>query len=299
MEGYDLSDFVVTGTLALIMAGIGLSLTGTDFKNIFLRPKAIITALSVQLIIVPALAFLIASISGLSEEARVGLVIISACASGATSNLITHLFRGNVALAISMTTINSLVTVVWVPFVIKIALWTFMRKTAEISLPFFETVLQIFLVILIPASFGMLIRAIRKEMALKLEKPLKYILPTLLAVVFSIKLFGGESLGGSGMTFREGIGIFPWCLLLNLLAMWAGYITARIIKLQFRNQFTVAIEVGLHNTTLAFLVAGALLHSTEMEKPAIVYAMFSFFTAVIFVYILKKYIKPGSLHRTS
>ena len=296
MEGYDLSDFVVTGTLALIMAGIGLSLTGADFKNIFLRPKAIITALSVQLVLVPILAFSIASVSGLSEETKVGIVIIAACASGATSNLVTHLFRGNVALAISMTTINSLVTVLWVPFVIKIALWTFMRTIAEISLPFFETVLQIFIVILIPATVGMLIRAIRQDLALKLEKPLKFILPALLAFVFSIKLFGGENMGGSGMTFWEGIKIFPWCLLLNIMAMFAGFLTARLIKLTFRNQFTVAIEVGLHNTTLAFLIAGALLHSTEMEKPAIVYAMFSFFTAVVFVYLLKKYIKPGAVH---
>jgi BASS family bile acid:Na+ symporter len=293
METYDLSDFVVTGTLSLIMMGIGLSLTGDDFKHIFLRPRALATALSVQLIIVPMLAFIISFISGLSASSKVGIVVIAACASGASSNLLTHLFKGNVALAISMTTINSLITVAWVPLIVNLALWTFMGTTVNISLPFFETVLQIFVVILIPAALGMMIRAIRPRSAEYLERPLKLILPSLLALVFTLKLFGGEKMGGSEMSFSEGIRIFPWCLMLNILAMLAGYIISGKLKLHFRIRYTIAIEVGVHNTTLAFLIAGALLHSPDMEKPAIIYAMFSFFTAIIFVMILKKKYKPG------
>lgn len=295
MEAYDLSDYLVTGTLAIIMMGIGLSLTTSDFKNIFIHPKGLITALTVQLFLVPLIAFLLASLSGLSPEIKVGIIIVSACASGASSNLVTHLFRGNVALAISMTTINSLVTVFWVPLLINLALLTFLGTTAEISLPFFKTVIQIFVVILIPASLGMLIRHIKPKTSEYLEKPLKYILTALLAGVFSIKLFGGQNLGGAELTFNESIRILPWCLALNILAMLTGFLSARKLKLHFRIQFTVAIEVGLHNTTLAFLIAGALLHSPEMEKPAIIYASFSFFTAILFVYLLKKYMKHSTV----
>jgi bile acid:Na+ symporter, BASS family len=279
---------MITSALAIIMMGIGLSLTFADFKNIFIHPKPLIVALSVQLAIIPSIAFMIAAISGLSDGAKVGIVIISACASGASSNLITHLFKGNVALAISMTTINSLITVFWVPFVVDLSLLAFMGRTAGISLDFWETAFQIFAVILIPATLGMLIRAIKPLFAIKLETPLKYILPLILASVFAIKLFGGVKIGGTEITFNEGWEIFPWCLLLNILAILSGFFIARLLKLSFANQFTVSIEVGLHNTTLALLIAGTILKIPEMEKPAVIYAMFSFFTAVISVYIIKK-----------
>lgn len=288
MVPYNLSDFMITSALAIIMMGIGLSLTFADFKNIFLYPKALIIALSVQLAIIPSIAFLIAAISGLSDGAKVGIVIISACASGASSNLITHLFKGNVALAISMTTINSLLTVFWVPFIVDLALSAFMGRTAGITLDFWDTALQIFAIILIPATLGMVIRALKPGIAFKLETPLKYILPLILASVFSIKLFGGEKIGGTEITFSEGWEILPWCLLLNILAILSGFFIARLLKLNFKNQFTVSIEVGLHNTTLALLIAGTILKIPEMEKPAVIYAMFSFFTAVISVFIFKK-----------
>jgi bile acid:Na+ symporter, BASS family len=279
---------MITSALAIIMMGIGLSLTFADFKNIFIHPKPLIVALSVQLAIIPSIAFIIAAISGLSDGAKVGIVIISACASGASSNLITHLFKGNVALAISMTTINSLITVFWVPFVVDLSLLAFMGRTAGISLDFWETAFQIFAVILIPATLGMLIRAVKPLFAIKLETPLKYILPLILASVFAIKLFGGAKIGGTEITFSEGWEILPWCLLLNILAILSGFFIARILKLSFANQYTVSIEVGLHNTTLALLIAGTILKIPEMEKPAVIYAMFSFFTAVISVYLIKK-----------
>lgn len=292
MLTYNLSDVMITAALAIIMMGIGLSLTFADFKNIFLHPKPLIVALSVQLVIIPTIAFIIAAISGLSEGAKVGIVIISACASGASSNLITHLFKGNVALAISMTTINSLLTVFWVPFIVWLSLMAFIGTTTLISLDFWETAFQIFAVILIPAALGMLIRALKPIFAIKLENPLKYLLPLILASVFTIKFFGSQKIGGTNITFSEGWEILPWCLLLNILAILSGFYIARLLKLSFANQYTVSIEVGLHNTTLALLIAGTVLKIPEMEKPAIIYAMFSFFTAVLSVYLFKKLFKP-------
>jgi bile acid:Na+ symporter, BASS family len=294
MGAFNLSDYMVTITLFIIMLGIGMSLTAGDFKNIFLHPKALTTALVVQLFIIPLLAFVIAFISPLTAAEKVGLVIVSACASGASSNLITHLFKGNVALAISMTTINSIITVFWVPFVVGIALPVFMGRSAEIHLPFLETVLEIFIIVLLPATLGMLFRAWKPGISQKLEKPLKFILPLILAAVFSIKLFGGQKVGGAGMDFSTMILLLPFCLLLNIGAMFAGWHSARTLKLNFQVQYTIAIEVSVHNTTLALLIAGTLLKIPGMENPAIVYAMFSFFTAVLFVYLLKRRVRINS-----
>lgn len=287
MEGYQVVDILVNLVLAVIMFGLGLSLTLHDFKRILINPKAILTCLGIQLLIIPVLAFVIASVSGLSPEQKVGIVLVSACASGASSNLITHLVRGNVALAISMTTLNSFITLISLPFIVSMALQFFLGKDSEISLPVPETVLQIILVTIVPASIGLYIRKLFARFAILMERPLKFILPVLLGLVFTFKIFNSESDGGSGITFPEGVAIFPFVLALNILAMMAGYYISKWMKLEFRNQYTIAIEVGLHNTALALLVAGSIINSRDMEKPALVYALFTFFSAIIFVYFIK------------
>lgn len=287
MDSYSYIDILINVVLAIIMLGIGLSLTMGDFKNIFLHPRSLFTALGIQVFIVPAIAFTIARMSPLSDEMRVGMVIVSVCASGASSNLVTHLFKGNVALAISMTTINSFITLLSVPLIVNLALIVFMGKQQEITLPFWETVLQIFIVTIIPATIGVFIRHHKEGIAKALEKPLKYILPLMLATVFSIKIFVGESSGGTGISMSETLMIFTPMIILNFLAMAAGFFGGRIMHIPFKDQFTISIEVGLHNTALALLISGAILQNNNMQKPAVVYAMFSFFTAILFVLLIK------------
>jgi BASS family bile acid:Na+ symporter len=269
------------------MLGVGLSLTVQDFKNILIFPKAIITGLLVQLIGLPLIAFVLAHFSGLSPAQQVGIVLVSTCASGASSNLITHLVKGNVALAISMTTTNSILTLFSIPFIVNLALVFFYGSETHISLPFLETIIQIFIVTILPASLGIFIRKINSNIAVKLDKPLRIILPILLATVFAIKIFAGKSQGGSGITTAEILYIFPWVLALNILAMLAGFLFGKLVRLNFKDQFTISIEVGLHNTALALLVAGTILQNHDMEKPAIVYAMFTFFSAILFIFAIK------------
>jgi bile acid:Na+ symporter, BASS family len=267
--------------------GVGLSLTFADFKNIFLNPKAILIGLSTQIFIIPLIAFTIASLYNVSPEQKVGIVLVSTCASGASSNLITHLVKGNVALAISMTTINSFLTLVTLPFIVNIALDHFLHSSTTIDLPYFETIVQIFLVTIAPASVGVIIRRLNVRFAEIMEKPLKIILPLLLLGVFTIKFLASKNYGGSGITHHELFVLFPPMLILNILAMLAGYLVAKLCKLKFKNQFTIAIEVGLHNTALALVVAGTIIRSSEMEKPALVYALFTIFSALLFIYALK------------
>jgi BASS family bile acid:Na+ symporter len=287
MEAYSYIDVLINVVLAIIMLGIGLSLTLGDFRNIFLHPRSLFTALGIQVFIVPAIAFTIARMSPLNDEMRVGLIIVSVCASGASSNLITHLFKGNVALAISMTTINSFITLLSVPLIVNLALIVFLGKQQQIVLPFWETVLQIFIVTIIPAAIGVFIRHYKERIAKALEQPLKYILPLMLATVFSIKIFLSEGHGGTGISIDEALFIFTPMIILNFFAMAAGFFGGRLMHIPFRDQFTISIEVGLHNTALALLISGSILQNNNMEKPAVVYAMFSFFSAILFVLLIK------------
>jgi BASS family bile acid:Na+ symporter len=287
LTGFSLVDILINSVLAIIMLGVGLSLTFNDFKNILIYPKSIITGLATQILLIPAIAFGIASIFDVSPEQKVGIVLVSTCASGASSNLITHMVKGNVALAISMTSINSFLTLVTLPFTVNIALIFFLHSNTTIELPYFETILQIFMVTIIPATLGVLIRRINVRFADVMEKPLKIILPTLLFCVFTIKFLASKEHGGTGITSHELITLFPPMLILNVLAMSAGYFVAKMTKLNFKDQFTISIEVGLHNTALALVVAGTIIRSSDMEKPALVYAMFTIFSALLFIYVIK------------
>lgn len=288
-------DLSINLVLALIMLGLGLSLTFQDFKNLFRHPKSLFTALGIQLLVVPAIAFLLAVISGQNDSVKVGIVLVSLCASGASSNLITHLFKGNVALAISMTSINSFITLATIPLLTSLAMNFFIGKDASFQLPVWHTVAQIFLVTIVPAIIGILVKRRFPNFAGALEKPLKYILTLLLALVFTVKIFFGESSGGTGITFAEVMQLLPYLLSLNVLAMLVGFFISGAFKLPFADRYTVSIEVSLHNTALALLIGGNILHNPEIEKPAVVYAMFSFFTAVIFVYFIKRFFSKRSV----
>ncbi len=113
---------------------MGLSLTESDFRNIFIHPRAVITGLCCQMILLPVLAFFIARISHMDPLFKVGLMIIAACPGGATSNLITYLLRGNVALSISMTAMNSIITLITIPLVVTLSLGFFIHQDADIHL---------------------------------------------------------------------------------------------------------------------------------------------------------------------
>jgi BASS family bile acid:Na+ symporter len=270
------------------MIGIGLSITGHDLKNIIAQPKNLAVGLASQLIILPVLAFIIAAFSNLRPEFKVGLIIISACPGGITSNLVNYIIKGNVALCVSITIVNGILTLVTIPLIVKLALHIHMGQDAEITLPVLKTISQIFMLTVVPASIGIYIRRKYETWALKLQDPLRIILPLLLLSVYAGVVF----LEGNGEAERDAnfIRLLPAALLLNILSMTAGLLVPRSLKLTKQNQFTIAVEVGLQNSTLAIFVASTLLGSQQMALVAVVYGSFSFFTTILFGYLAKRYL---------
>jgi BASS family bile acid:Na+ symporter len=157
-----------------------------------------------------------------------------------------------------------------------------------VHLSYLETIIQIFSVTIIPAGLGVLIRTYRPEFAGKAQQPVKYLLMVALAIIFVIYFFAGKTSGGTGITMMEILNILPYALLLNVLCMAWGYYLGRITSLGTINSYTIGIEASVHNTTLAFLVAGTLLNDPDMVKPSLIYAMFSFWTAVGYSFIVKR-----------
>jgi BASS family bile acid:Na+ symporter len=280
------SDYFLPVTLAIITMGMGLSLTDKDFRNIFVHPKAVIIGLCCQMILLPVIAFLIARSIPIDPVFKVGLMIIAACPGGATSNLITYLLRGNVALSISMTAMNSLITLITIPLIVHFALEAFIHENTAIRLNVAETIIKVFLITIVPAFLGTRIRKNYPDFAIGLERPLRVLLPLLLLVVYAGVIFIDQGTGSA--TRRDFIRIFPYTLMLNLLAMVAGFLVARIFRLRVNNQFTISIEVGLQNSALAIFVAATLLKSNDMALVPVVYGSFTFFSTFLFGWSVKK-----------
>lgn len=287
-----ISTYILPSVLALIMLGMGLSLTSQDFKNILLHPRQVFVGLICQMLLLPMIAIGIAYASGwagLPPELQVGIVLIAACPGGAVSNLITYLLNGNVALSVSLTTLNSFLVIFSIPIIIRLALLLFMGSDSkEIVLPFWDTVLQILLMTVIPCIIGIYIRSKSTRMAVALEQPLKYAMPILLALAMlgAIFLENGDA---QTVSLLDYAGVSLFVLALNVAGMLLGYYVAYWQKLGKDNQITIAIEVGLQNTGLAITVATSsmFLGSQVMAIPASIYALFTFFSAVIFGLLVK------------
>ena len=280
------SEYFLPITLAIITLGMGLSLTDRDFSNIFIQPKAVIVGLCCQMVLLPVIAWLIARSIHIHPLFKVGLMIIAACPGGATSNLITYLLRGNVALSISMTAINSMITLVTIPLVVSLSLDAFLQEDTAIKMNVSETILKVFLITLLPAFAGTRLRKHFPEFSVGLEKPLRIVLPLLLLLVYGGVIFIDQGTGEATRT--DFIRIFPYALLLNFLAMGSGLLIARLMQLRVINQFTISIEVGLQNSALAIFVAATLLKSNEMALVPVVYGSFTFFSTLLFGWFVKR-----------
>jgi BASS family bile acid:Na+ symporter len=284
-------DFLVSGVLATIMFGLGLSINLNDLRNILHSPKPFWLGLFAQMVLLPVIAFAVIYFTGMPPALKVGFIILAACPGGTTSGFITVLYRGNVALSVALTTINSILTLFTIPMLVNLALTVYMGRHSPFELPFMETFLQIFFVTLLPAAAGVFLRYKYDRFADKIQKPVKTAMIILFAGVYSLIAFADESKGGSGIRLDEAVKIFPYALLINLLGFLAGLGMGMIGKTGLRSSFTMGIEVALQNTTLALLVAGTILQSNEMVKSALVYALFSFWTALFYGVIVKKYNK--------
>lgn len=287
-SNYFFIDIVISAVLALIMYGLGLTLTLRNFKDIILFPKSFLVGLSIQMLALPIIAFIIVSISGISTPYKVGLIILAACPGGTTSGFITYLFKGNVALSVSLTSVNSILTIFSIPIIVNLTLHYYYGYNTTIHLSVLQTILQIATIAVIPVFLGIYTRYKNATMAIFIEKYLKIAVIVLLALVFSIKFFANKSNGGTEITFAQIVEILPYALFVNIGSLLFAYFMGILLKTGKVNSFTIAIEAAVHNTTLALLITATLLQNNEMSKPALIYAMFSFWTALIFGYFYLK-----------
>ncbi len=281
------SSLYLPAVLIVIMFGIGLALEKKDFENVILYPRAIFIGLVAQMVLLPAIAFLLVFFTSLPPVVKVGFILIASCPGGSSSNLVAYLLRGNVALCISLTAINSILILFTLPLIVNLGLLAFIGETHEIQLPLSETILKIFYTTLIPTFAGVYIRYKNLKLAMKMEKPLRVIMTVLLFSVFAALIISEEQNTGEGVSRYTYL--FSYAIALNFVAMAAGYFFSRKMGLDNRNNYTISIQVGLQNSALAIFVANSLLGSREMAMVAVVYSSFTFFSTLLFGYLAKRF----------
>lgn len=283
------STYYLPIVIAVIMFNLGLGLRLEDFRYIFLYPKAFFVGLFSQMVLLPAVAFGIALISGLSPELKTGIIIIAACPGGAVSNLITYYLKGNVPLSISLTSVNSFLILFTIPALVYLGMEVFLEESEQINLPVAYMVGRIFLMILVPVAVGMFVRWRNEKRAENIEQYLKYIMLVLLAGVYSLVIF--QKNDGSITTFAQYLKIIPYVFALNVIGMFLGYWLARISNCNLAKQITLSVEIGIQNSALAITIASAFLGSHTIALPAVIYGAFTFFNAVIFGLIIRKWLR--------
>lgn len=283
-------DVLIGLILALIMFGIGLSLLPTHFQFLVRHPKVLFLGLFLQLCLLPAIAFGVSIVLNLPPAFATGIVILSACPGGLTSNFISYLLKADTALAVSLTICNTSLSMLTIPIIVNLGLLVFWTGPGVNQLPVYSTAVTIFAVVLVPVLAGMLYRRQRKPHTKRLQLQLRYLSIGLLAVLFSLKLFAPAESGGSELSLNDVYTILPASILINLAALGSGRIFGRVFGFGRNAQLTLGVEAGIQNTSLAFMITSTLLMNEEMLKPALVYAMFTFFTALIY----GLYLKPGA-----
>lgn len=274
MESSILTQLFLPLALAVIMFGMGLSLRLGDFKRILIYPKAVAIGLANQILLLPLIAFGLILIFGLKTELAIGLMILAACPGGATSNLITHLAKGDSALSITLTAFSSLITVLTIPFVVNFAIQYFMPGGEVPPLNVLGTVVSVLFITIIPVAIGMTVLAKAPGLAAKWDKPFRKI-----STVFFILIVVATVLKERENLLAYAVEAGPVALALNVATLVVGFFSGRLFGLGEKQCTTIAIESGIQNGTLGITIAATLLVNPVMTIPSAIYSLIMFATA--------------------
>lgn len=268
--------------LAVVMMGLGLELTIKDFTRVAQHPKAVIIALVCQLVVLTGLAFVITQVLNLSPLLAVGMMLLAASPGGATANLYSYLFRGDVALNITLTAINSILAAFTLPFIVNWASRYFLNSDEQLGLQF-SKVIQVFAIVIVPVGIGMIIRRYAPNFAHRMDKPVRiFSVVLLIAVILGALLKDKANL--MNYVLDVGIATSIFCI----LSLCVGYFVPRLFGISESQARASAFEIGIHNGTLALTIALSLMNNMTVAIPAAVYSIIMFFYAAIFGFIITR-----------
>ena len=276
-----LATIVLPVALAVIMLSLGLSLTPADFRRVLVQPRGVAVGIVNLALISPLLAFAVAEAFSLIPVLAVGLVLLGASPGGTMANLLTHLARGDTALSITMTAISSLAAVVTVPLFLELSTDHFGAAGLDGDIDMLGVVARVLLITVVPLALGMFLRANDPQRVDEVQGTVRKVaLGIFLAVVVGVIVAENDLV-------LDNIGaVAPAVITLNIAAMAISFTIARLARLDDRQATAIAIELGVHNSTLAIAVGATI--ATALTIPAAVYASFMFISAGLFARVMYK-----------
>jgi len=277
--------------LALVMFGLGLTLTVQDFIRVGRAPKAVIIALVCQMVVLPVICLGLMLLFDFEPPLAVGMMLLVASPGGTTANLFSHLAGGDVALNISLTAINSVLTVVTLPIVVSLSVAVFFNGEASIEMQP-SKVVQVFANVLVPVAVGMLVRSRFTSFAVRMRRPVKI---TSIAVLVLAIVAAATVEFDVLRAHYNSLGIVA--LLLSIFSLVIGYFVPALFGVSRRQAIATSMEIGVHNAVLAITVAVSVLGSTEMAVPGLVYGVVMFGPAAVATYLLSRSRTPALVSR--
>ncbi|WP_280380619.1 bile acid:sodium symporter family protein [Nocardia wallacei] len=253
--------------LALVMFGLGLTLTAADFARVLRYPKAAAVALVCQMVLLPAVCVGLIHLFGLEGAVAAGMLLLAASPGGPSANLFSHIAGGNVALNITLTAVNSVLAVFTLPLVVGLSYALYLDGDAGIGLrP--DKFAQVFAIVLIPVALGMWVHHRFPEWSRRRRGGVKVLSVVVLALVVLAAVARDVD------TLTDNVGaLAAVCLLLATIGILAGYFVSRLFGVDSDQAVAAAMEIGIHNGALAIAVATSVLHDSAMAVPAAVYGV--------------------------
>ena len=264
--------------LMIVMFGMGLTMKLSDFAVVFARPRDVIIGCLAQFIVMPLLAFGLGKAFGLSNELLVGVVLVGTCPGGTSSNVITYLSKGDTALSVGMTSINTLLA----PFLTPALTYLYLRTTVSVDVKsMFVSIIQ---VVIIPIGLGLMINKLFGRYTQKISD----VLPTVSVTAICLIVAAVVS-HNSGKILSTGLVIFAVVILHNLLGYLCGYLIGVLFKMDLPRKKAVAIEIGMQNSGLATTLAGTAFPNLAMATvPGAIFSVWHNISGAILAGVLNK-----------
>ena len=273
------TDVILPLSLAFIMFSLGLGLSINDFTRVFFKPRDFLIGLFFQIIILPIVAIIIVLFWPLTPELAIGVMILAAAPGGVTSNVLTSYAKGNIALSISLTAINSILCVITVPIILIISLSILGYGSLNEGQSLFSVAIQMFLIVTVPVILGVLLSSILSSFE-KIAKNISIIL-------FALVLLGAIlSQRENVINYFAQAGLVM--LVLNIVMMIIVYVLSKSFRANKETFRCWLMEVGLQNGTLAIVVANTFFASTVYLIPAAIYSLIMYATALPLIYFLRR-----------
>ncbi|OMC42967.1 bile acid:sodium symporter [Mycobacterium sp. IS-1264] len=270
--------------VAIVMLALGLTLTVDDFKRAATLRKPLVVALACQALLLPTVCLVIAEVFHLEPHLAVGLMLMAATPGGTMANLLSHLFNGDLALNLTLTAINAVLSVVALPAILAVSMSWFLGEGRFLPLQL-DKLLSVIGLVLVPIAIGVAIRHHFPELARRLQKPVRIAAIALLVLAVLAAFAGGRT------TLWHNFGVLIGAVVaFCTVSLSIGYLAPRLMRLAPRQAVAVSLEVGMHNAVVAMGIALSpqLLNSAEMATPAAIYSAVAPLLAVTFIFLARR-----------